>query len=99
MELEIEINPYKILDELFDGAEVIEKTLSKFENDFWNYVDNIKHTSFAHPLEKMLQGAMNTLNKELLSVTESAQKEMDNKYINKKYTIPLIAYIPIEPPP
>jgi len=28
VELEIEINPYKILDEMFDGAEVIEKTLS-----------------------------------------------------------------------
>ena len=99
VELVLNINPYKILDELFDAAEVIEKTMSTFENDFWNYVDNIKHTSFAHPLEKMLQGAMNTLNKELLSVTESAQKEMDNKYVNKQYNITLSAMIPIEPPP
>ena len=98
VELEIIVNPYKILDDLFDAAEAIEKTMSKFENDFWNYVENIKHTSFAHPLEQMLKGAMNTLNKELLSVTESAQKEIDNKYINKKYSTTLVATIPIEPP-
>jgi len=99
VELEITVNPYKVLDDLFDAAEAIEKTMTKFENDFWNDVDNIKHTSFAHPLEKMLKGALNTVNKELLSVTESAQKEIDNKYINKTYSTTLTAMIPIEPPP
>ena len=73
--------------------------VSKFENKFWDDVESIKHTSFAHPLEKMLQGALNKLNKELLSETKKAQNEMNNKYVNKIYSPTFIANIPIEPVP
>ena len=99
VEIELEVNPYKIIDELFDATEAIEKTMSKFENKFWDDVESIKHTSFAHPLEKMLQGALNKLNKELLSETKKAQNEMNNKYVNKIYSPTFIANIPIEPVP
>jgi len=99
VEIDLQVNPYKIIDELFDEAEAIEKTMSKFEDKSWDDVDNIKHTSFAHPLEKMLQGALKQLNKELLSETKKAQKEMNNKYVNKIYSPTFIATIPIEPVP
>jgi hypothetical protein len=97
VELDLDINPYKILDELFDAAEAIEESLSEFENDFMNDIKEIS-PSFAHPLEKMLQGALNTLNKELKTATEKGQKMIDNKYVNKIYTIALATYVPIEPP-
>lgn len=99
VEIELEVNPYKIIDELFDATEAIEKTMTTFENKFWDDVDNIKHTSFAHPLEKMLQGALNKLNKELLSETKKAQNEMNNKYVNKIYSPIFYSTIPIEPVP
>jgi hypothetical protein len=99
VEIDLQVNPYKIIDELFDEAEAIEKTMSKFEDDFWDDVENIKHTSFGHPLEKMLQGALKQLNKELLSETKKAQKEMNNKYVNKIYSPVYLATIPIEPVP
>ena len=98
VELELNINPYKILDDLFDAAEVIEKTMATFENDLLKAVEEIG-PSFAHPIEHMIQGALNTLNKELQSATNSAQKLIDNKYLNKEYFIALSATIPIEPPP
>ena len=97
VEIDLQVNPYKIIDELFDEAEAIEKTMSKFEDDFWDDVENIKNTGFAHPLENMLKGSLNRLNKELLSATEKAQKEMNNKYVNKIYSPVLLATIPIEP--
>lgn len=97
VELDLQVNPYKIIDELFDEAEAIEKTMSKFEDNFWDDVDNIKHTSFGHSLEKMLHGALKQLNKELLSETKKAQKEMNNKYVNKIYSPVLLANIPIVP--
>jgi hypothetical protein len=98
VELELTINPYKILDDLFDAAEVIENTMETFENELLKAVEDIG-PSFAHPIEHMIQGALNTLNAELKSATDSAQKLIDNKYINKDYTVTLAAYIPIEPPP
>ena len=97
VELDLKVNPYKIVDELFDEAESIEKTMSRFEDDFWDDVANIKNTSFAHPLEKMLHGALKQLNKELLSETKKAQKEMNNKYVNKIYSPIFVASIPIVP--
>lgn len=98
VQLDLNINPYKILDDLFDAAEVIEKTMAAFENDLLKAVEEIG-PSFAHPIEHMIQGALNTLNKELQSATNSAQKLIDNKYLNKEYFIALSATIPIEPPP
>ena len=98
VELDLNINPYKILDDLFDAAEVIEKTIAGFEKQLLKAVEEIG-PSFAHPIEHMIQGALNTLNKELQSSTNSAQKLIDNKYLNKEYTIALAATIPIEPPP
>lgn len=62
-------------------------------------MESIKHTGFAHPLENMLKGSLNRLNKELLSDTEKAQKEMNNKYVNKIYSPIFAIYVPIEPPP
>lgn len=97
--LSLNVNPYKILDELFQGAEIIEKAMDTFENEFLDSVENIKGTAFAHPIEKMLQGALNTANKELQSATQSAQKLIDNKYINKIYKPTFSVNIPIEPPP
>jgi hypothetical protein len=97
VELDLDINPYKILDELFDAAEAIEESLSEFENDFMDDIKEIS-PSFAHPIEKMLQGALNTLNKELKTATEKGQKMIDNKYVNKIYTVALATYVPIEPP-
>ena len=47
----------------------------------------------------MLKGSLNRLNKELLSATEKAQKEMNNKYVNKIYSPVYLVSIPIEPPP
>ena len=98
VELDLNINPYKILDDLFDAAEVIEKTMATFENDLLKAVEEIG-PSFAHPIEHMIKGALNTLNKELQSSTNSAQKLIDNKYLNKVYSTALSATIPIEPPP
>jgi hypothetical protein len=98
VELDLNINPYKILDDLFDAAEVIQDALSKFENDFMDEVKEIS-PSFAHPLEKILQGALNTFNKELKTATEKGKKMINNKYINKVYKPALVAFIPIEPPP
>lgn len=97
-ELDLQVNPYKILDDLFDAAEAIEDAMATFENDFLNEVKEIG-PSFAHPLEKMLQGALNAVNKELKSATDSGKKMIDNKYINKIYNPALTAYIPIEPAP
>jgi hypothetical protein len=99
IEVDLNINPYKILDDFFKGAEIIENTLSEFENEFLDSVENIKGTAFAHPIEKMLQGALNTANKELQSATQSAQKMIDNKYLNKVYKPAFSVNIPIEPPP
>lgn len=97
-ELDLNVNPYKILDDLFDAAEAIEKTAKAFENDLLKEVEKIS-PSFAHPLEHLIQGALNTLNKELKSATDSGKKMINNKYINKIYTPHIITYIPIEPPP
>jgi hypothetical protein len=99
VEIDLQVNPYKIINELFDAAEAIEKTMINFENKFWDDVESIKHTGFAHPLEKILKGALNSLNKELLSATEKAQKEMNNKYVNKIYSPTFLVFIPIEPLP
>lgn len=99
VEIDLHVNPYKIITELFDAAEAIEKTMTNFENKFWDDMKSIKHTGFAHPLENMLKGALNRLNKELLSATEKAQKEMNNKYVNKIYSPIFAIYVPIEPPP
>ncbi len=96
--IDLNINPYKILDDLFDAAEAIEKTMATFENDLLKAVEDIG-PSFAHPIEHMIQGALNTLNKELQSATAKGQKLIDNKYINKTYNLGIAAYIPIEPPP
>ena len=97
VEIDLHVNPYKIITELFDAAEAIEKTMINFENKFWDDMESIKHTSFAHPLENMLKGSLNKLNKELLSSTEKAQKEMNNKYVNKIYSPIFVASIPIVP--
>ena len=99
VEIDLQVNPYKIINELFDAAEVIEKTMIDFENKFWDDMKSIKNTGFAHPLENMLKGSLNRLNKELLSATEKAQKEMNNKYVNKIYSPVYLVSIPIEPPP
>lgn len=99
VEIYLHVNPYKIITELFDAAEEIEKTMINFENKFWDDVESIKHTGFAHPLEKILKGALNRLNNELLTATEKAQKEMNNKYVNKIYSPTFLVFIPIEPLP
>jgi len=99
VEIDLQVNPYKIITELFDAAEAIEQTMTNFENKFWNDMESIKNTGFAHPLENMIKGSLNRLNKELLSDTEKAQKEMNNKYVNKIYSPIFAIYVPIEPPP
>lgn len=98
VELDLNVNPYKILDDLFDAAEVIETEMAKFENEFLADLDKITPKNF-HSLDTMLKSALNAVNKELKDATESGQKIIDNKYINKIYTTALVAYIPIEPPP
>lgn len=90
VELDLNINPYKILDDLFDAAEVIEKTMAAFEKQLLTEVKEIG-PSFAHPIEHMIQGALNTLNKELQSSTSLVKKLIDNKYINTEYRVPVIA--------
>ena len=97
-ELDLNVNPYKILDELFDAAESIEKALASFENDLLKEFKEIL-PGFSHSVEHIIKGALNKANKELLSGTEKLQKKINNKYINKVYTPHIITYIPIEPPP
>lgn len=98
VQLNLTINPYKILDDLFDAAELIETEMTNFENNFIKDLDKITPKNF-HPLDTMLKSALNNVNKQLKDATESGQKLIDNKYINKIYTTALVAYIPIEPPP
>jgi hypothetical protein len=97
IEFTFDINPYKILDDLFDAAELIEKAMDIFENDLLTDVEDIG-PSFAHPIEHMIQGALNTLNKELKSATDSGKKLIDNKYINRIYSPTLKGSFPIVPP-
>lgn len=98
--LEININPYKILEDLLDLDLVIEESMSEFENYLLNEVESItKKGSSAHALEKIMQSALNLVNKELKKVTLEAKKKIDNKYLNKIYTFSAAVMIPIEPPP
>lgn len=98
VELDLNVNPYKILNDLFNAAEAIEKTMATFENDLLKAVKDIG-PSFAHPIEHMIKGALNTLNKELQSATAKGQKLINNKYLNKVYTPHIITYVPVELPP
>ena len=94
--LTLNINPYKILDDLFDLAIVIEEAAAVFENDFLN---DVKTLTKCHTLDNMLKSALNTVNKELTTATKTAQDKINNKYLNKVYTAAFNAFIPIEPPP
>ena len=70
--------------------------MKKFENNFIKDLDKITPKNF-HSLDNTLKSALNNVNKQLKDATESGQKLIDNKYINKNYTIYIEVYIPIEP--
>ena len=92
--LTLNINPYKILDDLFDSGIVIEEAAAEFENDFLN---DVKSLTNDHTIDNMLKSALNTVNKELITATKAAKDKINNKYLNKVYTVSFNVYIPIEP--
>jgi flagellar hook-basal body complex protein FliE len=96
VQLNLTINPYKILDDLFDAAKLIENEMTKFENNFIKDLGPITPKNF-HSLDNTLKSALNIVNKELKDATDSSQKLIDNKYLNKVYPVTITAYIPIEP--
>jgi hypothetical protein len=96
VQLNLTINPYKILDDLFDAAKLIENEMTKFENNFIKDLGPITPKNF-HSLDNTLKSALNIVNKELKDATDSSQKLIDNKYLNKVYPVAISAFIPIAP--